>query len=63
MNYASANNIKAWSVDQCTSDDGVTDAYGDILFLDKSEDLSKVTNHDNLKPEITKLNLNFNSHF
>jgi hypothetical protein len=43
LSYAAVNNIKSWNVDECTGDDGITDAYGDIRFLDKSDDLSKVT--------------------
>ena len=41
--FAALNNITKWDVESCTCDDGITDAYGDVKFVDKGEDLSKVS--------------------
>ena len=33
-----------WKPDKCTADDGITDAYGDMLFLTGNNNRSKVVN-------------------
>jgi hypothetical protein len=30
-----ADKIKKWNADVCTEEDGITDAFGDIIFLDR----------------------------
>ena len=36
------SNIKQWNAAYCTTDDGITNAFGDIIFLQNSDFLSKV---------------------
>ena len=37
------SNIKQWNSAYCTTDDGITNAFGDITFLENSDFLSKVS--------------------
>jgi hypothetical protein len=42
------SNIKQWNSAVCTTDDGITNAFGDIFFVQNSDLISKV-NQTHLK--------------